>query len=221
MPILVFSNIQKRVDALHESQVIAYHEAATKAIKEWAMAFPLEPMEDGDSEQAFVNRCVSALIFVPSSTGAASHTLPNWKLDIGRALASNEVRKRAKAIFEKYHAAQESNDDEEEVDESAGTEGGVDIETGDEVEGDDDEEGEEGEEEGAEIGGTNDTKTLDAKAKQQHARRNLSHRRGDNGKTTMTRKKGTPVKGYRNKGQFTRGDRRGGRGGAYPKKYTG
>lgn len=220
MRILMFEITQKRVDALHQSQVNAYREAATKAIKEWAMAFPLEPMEDRDSEQTFVERCVSALVFVPSSTGAASHIWPNWKLENAKELASNEVRKRARAIFEKYQAAQDDHDEKEGADENTGTEHPIDAETGDEVEGDGDEEVEEGEEEDHEVGGTNNT-TSDAQAKQQQSKRNQGKRQGDNGKTTVARKKGTPVKGYRNKGQSTRGGRRGGRGGAYPKKFNG
>jgi hypothetical protein len=218
MSILMFQPTQKRVDALHQSQVNAYREAATKGIKEWAMAFPLEPMEDGDSEQTFVDRCVSVLVFVPSSTGAGSHLWPNWKLENGKELASNEVRKRARSIFEKYQAAQDDYDEKEGTDENAGSEYVIDAETG--VEGDDDEEGEEGEEEDPEVGGTNNT-TSDAKAKQQQGRRNQGQRQGENGKTNVARKKGTPVKGYRNKGQSTRGGRRGGRGGAYPKKFSG
>jgi hypothetical protein len=217
---VVFSITQKRLDALHQSQVNAYHEAATKAIKDWAMAFPLEPMEDGDSEQAFVDRCVSALAFVPSSTGAGSHTWPNWKLEIGKALAKSEIRKRAKAIFEKYRAVQDNDDEMEEGDDNVGTEDGVDTETGDEVEGEDNEEQEEGEEKDAEAEVTNSTQSTDATSEQQQSRRNHGKRPGDIGKPTVARKKGTPVKGYRNKGQSTRGGRRGGRGGTYTKKNT-
>jgi hypothetical protein len=217
--VLNFSNIQKRVEALHQSQVNAYREAATKAIKEWAAAFPLEPMEDADSEQAFVDRCTSALVFVPSIKGSATHTWPNWKLENAKALASLEVRKRARAIYEKYHPTKDEEEEEGEPDENSEegmTEEGEETEeTGDEDEGEDDDNEEEGEEEDGEV--DNNAKPSDGKPKTQQLKgKGKTKRKGTNGKSAAARKKGTAAKGFR-KGQSSRGRGRG-RGGAHAKK---
>ncbi|KAG7362305.1 hypothetical protein IV203_025971 [Nitzschia inconspicua] len=224
--ILNLTIIQKRVDSLHQSQVAAYREAATKAIKEWAMAFPLEPMEDGDSEQAFVDRCTSALTFVPSREGAAQHTWPNWKLENSKALASLEVRKRARAIYEKYHPARDEgkaegqdkeNDEDGSTDDGEGTE-----ETGDENEEDDEMDGEEGGEEDGAVHETNN-KSPDINPKPRQSKNssnnNKAKRKTGNNKNNIARKKGSSTKGFR-KGQSARGGRRGGRGGVQSKKTS-
>jgi hypothetical protein len=209
--------LQKRLDNLHQSQVKAYREAAINAIKEWALAFPLEPMEEGDSEQTFVDRCASALVFVPSPKGTGGHnTWPNWKLENAKALASLEVRKRAKAMYEKYHPAHDEEEEEHsgEADEDDTAMGGSDNgETGDEVEGSD----EEGEEEDGEVDAVANNNGASSNPKQPKGNANRNKRSGGKSKASLARKKGTTAKGNRNKGS-TRGGRRGGRGGAHAKK---
>jgi hypothetical protein len=219
-----FIVIQKRLDDLHNSQVKAYREAGTKAIQEWASGFPLEPMEEGDSEQTFVDRCVSALVGGGSSINAAKDAVcpwPNWKLDNAKDLASSEVRKRAKSIYEKYHPSAEEEDGDENNEDAGGTdeceaEDADEVETGDEIEEEEDDEDEEdGEEEDGEVGGGSNTAS---KTKQQQQPKNSNRNKrkgaGGNAKATTARKKANNAKGYRNKGgQATRGGRRGGRGG--------
>ncbi|KAL3906243.1 MAG: hypothetical protein SGILL_009348, partial [Bacillariaceae sp.] len=192
------------------SQVKAYCEAATNAIKEWALAFPLEPMEEGDSEQTFVDRCASALVFVPSPKGAGSHTWPNWHLDNAKALASLEVRERARAIYEKYRPAHDEEEAEHsgeaDVDDPAmgGSDGG---ETGDEIE-------EEGEGENGETNASiNSIGTATPRARQQSKPNTKNKRKGGKQKGAIAKKKATPAKGFRNKRST-----RGGRGGGNAKK---
>lgn len=206
---------QKRIDALHQSQAKAYREAAIKAIKEWAAAFPLQPMEDGDSEQAFVDRCVSALVFDPSPKGGGQHTWPNWKLENAKAIANLEVRKRARAIFEKYHPSKDQDEENKENDDKDATEEGEDTEeSGDEESGGNDMEGKDGEEEDGQDNGT--------KPKLQqppnHGAIKAKGNGGSNNKATPQRKKGTAIKISR-KCQSARGRKRGrGGGGANAKK---
>lgn len=72
----------------------AYREAAVKGLREWAQSeAPLEPMEDNDTEDAFVERCVTAALV----------SWPNWRLDSAKMVIVIEIRKRARAVFAKYH----------------------------------------------------------------------------------------------------------------------
>jgi hypothetical protein len=238
---LIMIYLQKRLNDLHQSQMKAYREAATKAIQEWALAFPLEPMEEGDTEQSFVDRCVSALVFVPSPKGTSGgkapvYTWPNWKVDNGKALASNEVRKRAKAIYEKYRPVNDNGDEEEgEEGEEHNTndadmaDDGDDGETGDDdddsEDDDENEEGEEGKENDGEAGGVDPSTSAGSKNKQQQGKNNINNnrnkRKGGNTKNATVRKKVVTAKGYRNKGGQAarrRGGGGGGRGGGNNRK---
>jgi len=86
---------QKKFDSLRESQVKAYREAGTKALKEWADALSLEPMEDGDSKETFVRRCVLAI---------RKAEAPLWPgVENSKQLIREKVQKRALETFEKYH----------------------------------------------------------------------------------------------------------------------
>jgi hypothetical protein len=107
---------------LHKSQVQAYQQSAQKALIEWVNSVPLEPMEENDSEDSFVERCVTVIGHVK---------IPDWKLDDLQPLVSAEVHRRAKATYAKYHPDEDPDDGEE----------------GEEEEEDDGEEGDEGEEE--------------------------------------------------------------------------
>ena len=89
-------HIQKRINDLHQTQVQAYREAAVKGLREWAQSeASLEPMEDNDTEGAFVERCVTAI--------QSSCSWPNWRLDSAMMVVVIEIRKRARAVFAKYH----------------------------------------------------------------------------------------------------------------------
>lgn len=89
-------SLQKRVNDLHQTQVQAYREAAVKGLREWAQSeASLEPMEDHDTEDAFVERCVTAVV--------TSASWPNWRLDSAKMVVVIEIRKRARAVFAKYH----------------------------------------------------------------------------------------------------------------------
>lgn len=101
------------MNKLHLSQVKAYHDAANQSIKKWALSFPLQPMEEGDSRENFVDRC-----------GSAVH-IPNWHVPNAKVIAINVVRKRAGGIYEKYHP-NEKNSSEETAGDGSG-------ETGDEI----------------------------------------------------------------------------------------
>jgi len=90
------------MDKLHQLQVKAYRDAAVQSVKEWANKFPLQPMEEGDSKIAFVNRCIASII---KASGANS--FPNWKIENSKLIVMNEIRKRASATYEKYHPAEE------------------------------------------------------------------------------------------------------------------
>jgi hypothetical protein len=114
---------------LHKSQVQAYQQSAQKALIEWVNSVPLEPIEENDSEDSFVERCVTVIGHVK---------IPDWKLDDLQPLVSAEVHRRAKATYAKYHPDEDPEDGDE----------------GEEEEDDDGEEGDEGEEEdGADVMG--------------------------------------------------------------------
>jgi len=89
------------MDKLHQSQVKAYRETAIYSIKEWASSLSLQPMEERDTKETFVNRCVSA-----------GTTVPNWQLPNAKAVAITEIRRRADAAYEKYHPAEENMKEE-------------------------------------------------------------------------------------------------------------
>lgn len=193
------------MDKLHQSQVKAYREAAIQSNKEWFLSLPLQPMEEGDTKDTFVDRCILAIEQI---------TVPNWKLPNTKATAINEIRKRANATYEKYHPIEA--DGEEEIVEDEANEADGSGETGDEISEDD------GDEENGEVGpGATDTDaTTKTKQQTRNANPNPSRnkRKGgnnNNNKNTTVRKKPTTAKGsYRNKGgPANRGGRRGGRGG--------
>jgi hypothetical protein len=193
------------MDKLHQSQVKAYREAAIQSNKEWFLSLPLQPMEEGDTKDTFVDRCILA---------AEQIAVPNWKLPNTKATAIDEIRKRANATYEKYHPIEEDGEEEIVEDEADEAEGSG--ETGDEIAEDD------GVEENNEVGpGATETDAT-TKTKQQtrnaNPNPNRNKRKGgnnNNNKNTTVRKKATTVKGgYRNKGgPANRGGRRGGRGG--------
>ena len=196
---------QDRMDKLHQSQVKAYREAAIQSNKEWFLSLPLQPMEEGDTKDTFVDRCILAIEQI---------TVPNWKLPNTKATAINEIRKRANATYEKYHPIEA--DGEEEIIEDEADEADGSGEIGDEISEDD------GDEENGEVGpGATDTDaTTKTKQQTRNANPNPSRnkRKGgnnNNNKNTTVRKKPTTAKGsYRNKGgPANRGGRRGGRGG--------
>ncbi|MGK3733592.1 MAG: hypothetical protein ACI8RD_009361, partial [Bacillariaceae sp.] len=189
--------------------VKAYREAAIQSNNEWFLSLPLQPMEEGDTKDTFVDRCILAVEQI---------TVPNWKLPNTKATAINEIRKRANATYEKYHPIEEDGEEEvaeeEEADEAEGS-----GETGDEISEDD------GDEDNGEVGpaGAMDidvtTKTKQP-AQNAHPNPNRNKRKGgnnnnNNNKNTTVRKKPTAKGGYRNKGgPANRGGRgRGGRGG--------
>ncbi|CAJ1949779.1 unnamed protein product [Cylindrotheca closterium] len=134
--------VSKKLDALHESQVNAYKEAGTKALKEFAEAMSLEPMEEGDSKETFVRRCVLAI---------RKTELPLWPgIENFKKLVREEVQKRALATFEKYHPAEGSEELKTEPSAESGAEPGAEPSEGEgEVEGDTEpDQSEEGEAEG-------------------------------------------------------------------------
>ena len=131
------------MDRLHQSQIKLYRDAAILSIKEWAVSLPLQPMEEGDTKTAFVERCITA-------GTAGINALPNWELVTAKATAINEIRKRANATYEKYHPVEEDVVEEEQQANEAGTvgaseDGGADTEdgemTGDDISDEDDEAG--------------------------------------------------------------------------------
>jgi len=87
--------MQKKYSNLHESQVKAYREAGTKALEEWADALSLEPMDEGDSKEIFVRRCVLAI---------RKAEAPLWPgVENSKQLIREKVQNRAMETFEKYH----------------------------------------------------------------------------------------------------------------------
>ena len=75
-------------------------------MNEWAQAFPLEPIEDSDTKEIFVQRCIAAL-------GTGKVQVPNWKgLEISKVVNS-EIKKRAEETYDKYHPVEEEEDDED------------------------------------------------------------------------------------------------------------
>jgi len=196
------------MDKLHQTQVAAYRLAAFQSIKEWAKSFPLQPMEEGDSKIAFVNRNIASM--------RSDKTMPNWKLDNAKITAMNEIRKRANETFDKYHPPEEEDAPDNKEDEKAlATAASGDSASAEE--GEEDESAEDGEEtEDGELSGDENmsdqeqptTTTTTAKPTHPNAKK-----KGLGGKKTGPNKKGTRAKGGFRNNKGGRGARRGGRGG--------
>jgi hypothetical protein len=211
------------LQSLHEQQVASYKQQATAAIKAWADSFPLEPMEETDTQKAFVDRCVTAV------AKAAQTSMPKWKLDGAASIATETVRELAMANYQKYNPSTSPNDinvkktnpasshatdeehcgedgmEEEDVDHSA--EGDDDDEDGD----DDDED--EGQEPGAVNGVEASSFGQNAGTSVANKKSKNKKKRANNGKQTIAKKKASSnaKAGIRNRGG--RGGSRGGRGG--------
>jgi len=183
------------MDKLHQSQVKAYREAAVQAIQEWALSFPLQPMEDGDTKIKFINRC----------TAAVPNELPNWKLDNAKVTAINEIRKRANATFEKYHPVEDKVTDIAITASKSGENG-----TADEAE-DESEGGAETEE--GELTSDDDEASDHEQTAAKNALLNRKKNRLAGIKKNMALKKNTKAKAGLRNNKGGRGSRRGGRGG--------
>lgn len=184
------------MDKLHQSQVKIYRATAIHSIKEWALSLSLQPMEERDTKETFVDRCVSA---------GTNVLVPNWQLPNAKAVAITEIRKRANDAYEKYHPVEEDMKEEvaDETEDST-----------DETSEDDRDEKDDG------VGHNVIDSVVTTKIKQQvkYAHPNSHKQKGDNNNTknVSVRKKAVSIKGggYRNKGgPGNRGGRRGGRGG--------
>jgi len=190
------------MDKLHQSQVQAYREVATASVKEWTQSYPLQPMQEGDSKIAFVNRCIASITSASGEDG-----LPNWKLNTTKLMAVNEIRKRANATFEKYHPTEENTPDaENDKTTTITTATSVEVGTADEAE--DDSEGGVETEDGELTGDDADVSDQELTNGKTVAQ-NRKKLRSAGVKKAVAQKRGTRPKGsYRN----TRA-RRGGRGG--------
>jgi len=193
---------KSRMDKLHQSQVQAYRDAATTSVKEWAQSFPLQPMQEGDSKIAFVNRCIASI-----TTASGEDGLPNWKLNTAKLTAVNEIRKRANATFEKYHPTEENApDSENEKTTTITTATSGEVGTADEAE--DNSEGGEETEDGELTGDDADVSDQELTAGKNVAPNRKKNRLAGVKKAGVQKKGTRPKGGYRN----TRA-RRGGRGG--------
>jgi len=176
---------------LHESQVKAYKEAATKSLKVWAEASALEPMEEGDSKDTFTRRCVLA---------SRKAEAPSWPgSDNSKQVIREELQQRALATFEKYHP--EGSEGEVEPSEGEG-EG----ETEPEQSG---EEGEEKEEDMTEDEDGEIEPTPEKTGPPQKVKNKVNNRNQNKQKNKVVRKKVIAVKGGPRK-NFA-GNRRGGK----------
>jgi hypothetical protein len=200
------------MDKLHQAQVKAYQEAAAQSVKKWAVSFPLQPMEEGDSKTVFVNRCIASI-----TNASGANTMPNWKFENAKATALNEIRKHANAMFEKYHPAEDNVPDKVKVNEKspaaavAAVEGG----TGTADEAEDESEGgaetEDGEMTGDDDNVSDQEQTTTGNGRYVHPNRNKKNKVAGV-KKTMPLRKGTRAKtGFRNN-KGGRGAGRGGRG---------
>lgn len=202
------------MDKLHQAQVKAYQEAAVQSVKKWAVSFPLQPMEEGDSKTVFVNRCIASI-----TNASGANTMPNWKFENAKATALNEIRKHANAMFEKYHPAEDNVPNKVKVNEKspaaavavAAVEGG----TGTADEAEDESEGgaetEDGEMTGDDDNVSDQEQTTTGNGRYVHPNRNKTNK-GAGVKKTMPLRKGTRAKtGFRNN-KAGRGAGRGGRG---------
>lgn len=184
------------MDRLHQSQVKAYRDAATKSIKDWVASVPLQPMEEGDTKAEFVQRCVASI---------ATTTVPNWHLATAKSIAITEIRNSATATYDKYHPADEvvvakedNGDDAGSTNEAGNGENGSETEDG-EMTADDDQSVEDGEA----------TAAKQTSAKYVHPNRN---KKGAGNKVVTARKKVTKTKVGGRTIRGGRGARRGGRG---------
>jgi hypothetical protein len=194
------------MDKLHQAQVKAYREAAVQSVKEWALSFPLQPMEEGDSKIVFVNRCITSI-----TTASGANAMPNWKFENAKATALNEIRKHANATFEKYHPAEEDVPDKENEKNPAAVSG----EAGTADEAEDESEGG-GDTEDGEMTGDDDNVSDQEQTTGKYVHPNRKKNKVAGVKKTTTLKKGTRAKnGFRNNNNNKggRGARRGGRGG--------
>ena len=165
---------QKKFDTLHESQVKAYREAGVKALEEWAGALSLEPMEDGDSKETFVRRCVLAI---------RKAKAPLWPgVENSKQLIREQVQKRALETFEKYHP------EGSEEGEAEPSEGEGDTEPEQSEDGEAMTEEEEGEEEDGEVEKKTEKPASAPKVKNKVSNKN-------NQKKKIVRKKGAGAKG--------------------------
>lgn len=208
--------MQKRLDDLHQSQLVAYREAATEGLREWARTMaPLQPMEDNDNQNSFVERCVSAVV---------ASSWPNWRVPSANLIISLEIRKRARATFAKYNvetavakaetapihqeeakddAAQVSNDEdngEENTDEND-DEGELFDEDDGEM---DDEDDDEGQPEDETTGGKTTNNQGGAKKKnnkgQNRKKKAIVRKKGTAAKQTMQNRKGATTRARRPRG---------------------
>jgi len=190
------------MDKLHQSQVLAYREVATRSIKEWTQTFPLQPMQEEDTKIAFVNRCIASITSASGENG-----IPNWKLNTVKLTAVNEIRKRANMTFEKYHPAEQDMPDvetEKNTTISASTSG--EVGTADEAE-DDSEGGEETED--GELTGDDADVSDQERTNVKYVAPNRRKAKSLGAKKAVVQKKGTrPKVSHRNNRA-----RRGGRGG--------
>mmetsp|Transcript_499 Transcript_499/g.1275 ORF Transcript_499/g.1275 Transcript_499/m.1275 type:complete len:222 (+) Transcript_499:1193-1858(+) len=191
--------IQGRMDKLHQSQVKAYHDAATKAVKDWAVSVPLQPMEDGDSKSKFVERCIASRAISTAGTGS----MPNWHLSTAKSIVITEIRNRAIATYDKYHPV-----DQDGAEEGNGNDAGS---TNEADNGDNGSETEEGEMTGDDVSDEDGEvkATKPTTAKYVHPNRN---KKGGGNKVLAARKKGMNAKAGLRSTRGGRGGRRGGRG---------
>jgi len=175
--------MKDRIKKLHESQVKAYRDSAIRSIKNWALSLPFQPMNEGDTKNAFVERCC---------VSAGRIAVPNWQLPNTTTITINEIRKRAMIAYEKYNPVENSN--EKSVDEIEDDEESSEVD-------DNDEDGE------IEVTTAVTNTALSTETKQQPFKSNNYQNRkkgrgGNNNKKNAPAKgKGTSAKGgYRNKG---------------------
>jgi len=197
------------MDKLHQAQVKAYREAAVQSVKEWAIAFPLQPMEEGDSKIVFVNRCIASI-----TNASVANAMPNWKFENSKATSLNEIRKHANAMFEKYHPAEDDSPDKVKVNEKKPAVAAVSGETGTADEAENESEGGAETEDGEMTGDDDNVSDQEqtTTGRYVHPNRNKKNKVAGVKKTTTLRK-GTRAKtGFRNNNKGGRGAGRGGRG---------
>ena len=198
------------MDKLHQAQVKAYREAAVQSVKDWAIAFPLQPMEEGDSKIVFVNRCIAS---ITNASGAKA--MPNWKFENAKATALNEIREHANAMFEKYHPAEDDVPDKVKANEKTpAAVAAVSGETGTADEAENESEGGAETEDGEMTGDDDNVSDQEqtTTGRYVHPNRNKKNKVAGVKKTTTLRK-GTRAKtGFRNNNN-NKGGRGAGRGG--------
>lgn len=137
-----------------------------KALRDWAQSLALEPMEDSDTKESFVKRCILASSKFPP---------PNWKvIENPKQIVTNEIQKRAAETYEKYRP--EGTDGEVEPSEGEG-----------ETEGEPSEEGEADTEE--------EMETADQKTPDNGFTPKIKNKLKNKPKNKVARKKGNVAKG--------------------------